>query len=170
MLSGRRNAGALRRGSTTGPSRRGGSWTPESVAWVDRLISCPAPGQAFIAALRCRYFTGTARAHGSGCTQPAIAPGHPGREGKRPVLKHLRNSEDFEQKNLLQKGFTLVELLVVIVILGILAAVVVFAVGGSTDKAQENSCKTEKATTESAVEAYRVKAEAYPTNIKQLVT
>jgi general secretion pathway protein G len=78
------------------------------------------------------------------------------------VLKHLRNREDFEQKNLLQKGFTLVELLVVIVILGILAAVVVFAVGGSTDKAQENTCKSERATAEAAIEAYRVKIEAYP--------
>jgi prepilin-type N-terminal cleavage/methylation domain-containing protein len=80
------------------------------------------------------------------------------------VLKQLRNREDFEQKNLLQKGFTLVELLVVIVILGILAAVVVFAVGGSTDKAKTNSCKAEKNTVESAVEAYRASTGALPPN------
>lgn len=52
------------------------------------------------------------------------------------------------------KGFTLVELLIVIVILGILAAVTVFAVRGITDRGQENSCATEKRAIETATEAY----------------
>lgn len=52
------------------------------------------------------------------------------------------------------RGFTLVELLIVIVILGILATVTVFAVRGITDKGQQNSCAVEKRAIETAFEAY----------------
>jgi general secretion pathway protein G len=56
-----------------------------------------------------------------------------------------------EQKD---RGFTLVELLIVIVILGILATVTVFAVRGITDQGQENACKATGKTFEVAIEAY----------------
>ena len=52
------------------------------------------------------------------------------------------------------QGFTLVELLIVIVILGILATIVVFAVRGITDQGQESSCKATAKTYEVAIEAY----------------
>ena len=52
------------------------------------------------------------------------------------------------------KGFTLVELLIVIVILGILATIVVFAVRGITDQGQKSSCKATAKTYEVAIEAY----------------
>jgi len=67
------------------------------------------------------------------------------------------------------RGFTLVELLIVIVILGILATVTVFAVRGITDKAQTNSCATEKRAIETAFEAYYVdNNQAWPANLAAL--
>ncbi len=67
------------------------------------------------------------------------------------------------------RGFTLVELLIVIVILGILAAVTVFAVRGITDKSQENSCATEKRAIETATEAYFADTGGDATLMSQLV-
>lgn len=52
-----------------------------------------------------------------------------------------------------QEGFTLVELLVVIVILGILAAIVVFAVTGITGNGQKSACSVDAKTIQAAEEA-----------------
>jgi general secretion pathway protein G len=68
------------------------------------------------------------------------------------------------------KGFTLVELLIVIVILGILATVTVFAVRGITTDGQESACKAGLKTVATAVEAYSAKTGTYPADIDALVT
>ncbi len=60
------------------------------------------------------------------------------------------------------KGFTLVELLIVIVILGILATVTVFAVRGITQNAQDNSCEVEGRTIATAIEAFYADTNAAP--------
>jgi prepilin-type N-terminal cleavage/methylation domain-containing protein len=52
------------------------------------------------------------------------------------------------------KGFTLVELLIVIVILGILSTVTVFAVRGITSDAQSNACEADERTLGVAIESY----------------
>jgi prepilin-type N-terminal cleavage/methylation domain-containing protein len=53
-----------------------------------------------------------------------------------------------------ERGFTLVELLIVIVILGILATVTVFAVRGIADKGQDSACAADQKVLEVAVETY----------------
>lgn len=57
-------------------------------------------------------------------------------------------------ENKQDKGFTLVELLIVIVILGILATVTVFAVRGITDQGQTSACAADQKTVQTAVEAF----------------
>jgi prepilin-type N-terminal cleavage/methylation domain-containing protein len=69
------------------------------------------------------------------------------------VLIQSRSTTD--RKNLIEQGFTLVELLIVIVILGILAGIVVFAVGNLTNNASNNACKTEGDTFATAYQAYK---------------
>jgi general secretion pathway protein G len=57
-----------------------------------------------------------------------------------------------------ERGFTLVELLVVVVILGILAAIVVFAVGGIADKGGDSAKAVDRRALEVAEEAFFAKS------------
>src|SRR5688572_16021161 len=51
-------------------------------------------------------------------------------------------------------GFSLVELLIVIVILGVLATITVFAVRGITNDSESSACGSEEKTLQTAVETY----------------
>ena len=64
-----------------------------------------------------------------------------------------------------QSGFTLIELLIVIAILGILAGIVIFAVGNSKSDATDAACKANQKTVATAAEAYKAKNGSYPTSI-----
>jgi prepilin-type N-terminal cleavage/methylation domain-containing protein len=61
-----------------------------------------------------------------------------------------------------QNGFTLTELLIVIVILGVLAGIVVFAVAGITDRGTRAACEADKRTVLTAVEAFHAETGDYP--------
>ncbi len=59
-------------------------------------------------------------------------------------------------------GFTLIEILIVVIILGILAAVVVFGVSTFREDSVDSACATDSKSVETAAEAYKAKTGAYP--------
>jgi general secretion pathway protein G len=72
-----------------------------------------------------------------------------------------------------EEGFTLVELMVVIVIIGLLAAVVIFNVMPAADKARKTTAGVSVQQIDQAIEMYRLDNGRYPTNeegIQALVT
>jgi prepilin-type N-terminal cleavage/methylation domain-containing protein len=83
------------------------------------------------------------------------------------VLHRLRAVRQNVRQN--QDGFTLVELLIVIVILGILAAIVVFAVNGITDRGVTSACKTDMVTAQTASDAYYAQNGGWAASIPALV-
>ena len=68
-----------------------------------------------------------------------------------------------------EKGFTLVELMVVIVIIGLLATVVLINVLPSQDKAMQTKAQADIATLEQAMEMYRLDNFSYPVDLNALV-
>lgn len=73
---------------------------------------------------------------------------------------HVRDEEARQIRS--ESGFTLVELLIVIVILGILTAVVVFSVGGLRNSGNLAACRAQEKTAQIAVEAYNGRMGTYP--------
>jgi prepilin-type N-terminal cleavage/methylation domain-containing protein len=68
------------------------------------------------------------------------------------------------------RGFTLVELLVVVVVLGILSGIVLFGVARFRSDATLAACKADVATVSVAADAYHAQTGAYPANILLLVS
>src|SRR4051812_44351273 len=80
----------------------------------------------------------------------------------------MENHIEVEEKKQ-DKGFTLVELLIVIVILGILATVTVFAVTGITNKGKTSACESDAKTIQTAEEAYSANHGNYTNDLNVLV-
>jgi prepilin-type N-terminal cleavage/methylation domain-containing protein len=69
--------------------------------------------------------------------------------------------ESMRKRHSGEAGFTLVELLVVIVILGVLAGIVVFAVGGITNNSTKSACASDVASVQTAEDTYFAQNNAY---------
>lgn len=69
-----------------------------------------------------------------------------------------------------ERGFTLVELMVVIVIIGLLATVVLVNVLPSQDRAMTTKARADIATLEQAMEMYRLDNFTYPADLNALVS
>ncbi|MGB3623596.1 type II secretion system protein GspG [Ketobacter sp. MCCC 1A13808] len=62
-----------------------------------------------------------------------------------------------------QQGFTLIEVMIVVAILGVLATLVVVSVGGQTDKANITAAKSNMSTLSKALDLYKLDNFRYPT-------
>jgi prepilin-type N-terminal cleavage/methylation domain-containing protein len=66
------------------------------------------------------------------------------------------------QQSTVDGGFTLVELLIVIVVLGILSAIVVFSFRGVTGRANDNACSNDYRSMATAIYAVRGQTGSFP--------
>lgn len=69
-----------------------------------------------------------------------------------------------------EKGFTIVELLIVIVVIGILAAIVVVAYNGVTNRAKTTKAESTASSITSKVEAYNAEIGNYPATYSLLTS
>jgi len=74
----------------------------------------------------------------------------------------------FKKRMKNQKGFTLVELMVVVVIIGILVAIAVPVYNNITETAEEKACKANVRTIQGAVGMYYAKYGDYPGVVEDL--
>ena len=73
-------------------------------------------------------------------------------------------------ENRKRKGFTLIELMVVIVIIGILGTIVIMNYGGTDDKARVDAAKASLRSIHGAVQRYKLNTGEYPETLENLVT
>ena len=79
------------------------------------------------------------------------------------------DKSDKSARHIRQGGFTLVELLLVVAILGILATVAIMNVGGMGEEARVSATRTSIAAIEQAARMFEIRTGKYPDSIDQLL-
>lgn len=68
-----------------------------------------------------------------------------------------------------KKGFTLVELMVVVVIIGILTAIAIPVYNATSTRAEEGACQANQRMIDGAIQQYFANTGEYPENISKMV-
>lgn len=74
------------------------------------------------------------------------------------------------QKNQLKRGFTIVELLIVIIVIGILAAITIVSYSGITARANTTKSATNAAAVQRVVEAFAADCGRYPATVAEFTS
>ena len=82
-------------------------------------------------------------------------------------MKRENKEKDMKQRRS-RAGFTLVELLLVVTILGVLAAVVVVNFAGQGEETRRNTTRSSIAAIGTAIQAYEVRVGRYPESLDDL--
>ena len=70
----------------------------------------------------------------------------------------------------MKSAFTLIEILIVVILLGILAAIVIPQFSEATTEAETNTCDTNKQAISAQAELYKFKNGSFPATVAALVT
>ena len=87
-----------------------------------------------------------------------------------PIISKTFNSLNSSKTSTVSRGFTIIELLIVIVIIGILVAITAVAYNGVTRQATEAALKSELKQANNEVELIKAKTGAFPTSASSLTT